>query len=389
MAVVVGADWLKGRTLEELRPYAELGRERNSGYVYGAFGLAKERDIALWMDDSTIREIRTQPDGERLLAFWRCHKGGVQHSFTGSMIRLDGVLASDVACVRGAETMVVERLRKEADWIEIFEEDLELRRAVETGGYSYAFSKVSAGSDIHGMYVRAERGGGLFGNHWALSLADEVALAELQAGFLGESELGAIREELSRFELGREWTNHYSSYNVRKSWTAISLRGYNGWDSIEKPAEMSQKWKREHPELLARKCVDTELAREFPGTVKVVRRLPGPYQRVRFMRLAAGNGELSRHADITDREAGTRVGGIARLHVPITTGEGCMFSVWNARGMRGDMHLREGGLYYLDTRRPHAVVNKAGVVRVHLVVDCIVGAETQRLIGLARDAIRG
>ena len=87
------------------------------------------------------------------------------------------------------------------------------------------------------------------------------------------------------------------------------------------------------------------------------------------MRLEPGGGELSRHADITDRDAGTAAGRISRLHFPILSPDDCRFTVWNHRGFRDSIHLREGRLWYLDQRKSHAVLNSSTGVRVHLVVD--------------------
>lgn len=105
------------------------------------------------------------------------------------------------------------------------------------------------------------------------------------------------------------WVDHYSSYNKRQSWHAVALRSFGGLPTfIEKPAEMSRRYQREHPERLSWPILDTALMDALPGARDVLASLDCTLERVRLMRLTGG-GELSRHADITDRAAGTRVGG--------------------------------------------------------------------------------
>jgi hypothetical protein len=133
--------------------------------------------------------------------------------------------------------------------------------------------------------------------------------------------------------------------------------------------------------MLDAKPADTIAYEKFPATRAVVNRLPGAKDRVRFMRLAPGGGELSRHADITDREAGTKNGAIVRLHIPIITSPLVEFSSWDHRGKHTVMAMQERGLYYLDQRKPHAVANRdEKVERIHLVVDTVANDELRALL---------
>jgi hypothetical protein len=102
------------------------------------------------------------------------------------------------------------------------------------------------------------------------------------------------------------------------------------------------------------------------------------------MRLRAKDGELSRHADITDREAGTANGFVSRLHVPIRTSPAVTFYGWGARGNKLERNLPQGALCYLDQRKPHAVRNTDPTVdRVHLVIDCFANERVRDLIRAA------
>ncbi len=137
---------------------------------------------------------------------------------------------------------------------------------------------------------------------------------------------------------------------------------------------MSKGWKAENPDRLQAPCARTAAWEAFPGAAFALAEFwgtAGSHERVRFMRLGPG-GELSRHADITDRDAGLRDGQIARLHIPVTTHTDCVFEAWSPRGDRQALRMEPGGLYYLDVRKPHRVRNPTDVERVHLVVDAVV-----------------
>src|SRR5258707_1062299 len=117
----------------------------------------------------------------------------------------------------------------------------------------------------------------------------------------------------------------------------------------------------------------------------VVNRIPGQKERVRFMRLAARNGELSRHADVTRGDIGKRHVSVIRLHVPLVTHPDIFFESWGLRGDHKRMHLETGDLYYFDNRKPHRVINRSPVERIHLVVDVY---SSERLEALLCNALR-
>jgi hypothetical protein len=98
------------------------------------------------------------------------------------------------------------------------------------------------------------------------------------------------------------------------------------------------------------------------------------------MRLGARGGELTRHADITDPEAGTADGKVARLHIPLTTDPRCVFRSWGLNGVEQRLHMPERGLSYIDTRKPHAVINPADLERIHLVADAFSSPALRRWI---------
>ena len=79
-----------------------------------------------------------------------------------------------------------------------------------------------------------------------------------------------------------------------------------------------------------------------------------------------------------DKEAGATIGKIARLHIPIQTNPETRFMAWHLNGRQVQEHLDTGSLWYLDTRKPHAVSNQNGAQdRIHLVIDAVVNEALQ------------
>ena len=177
-----------------------------------------------------------------------------------------------------------------------------------------------------------------------------------------------------------EFTNHYSNYNKGKSWSAISLRGYTPeWSFITKPAEMSKKWKEENKDTEF-KLQDTELRKMFPEVEDVLKLLPGKPHRIRFMNLAPGGGELQRHTDQVDPDAGVNDAKLMRFHFPIVTNKDVTFSQWDYKAERVSCHMNVGECWYLDVRKPHQAINSGEDMRTHLVIDIEANDEVRALI---------
>ena len=177
-----------------------------------------------------------------------------------------------------------------------------------------------------------------------------------------------------------EFTNHYSNYNKDKSWSAISLRGYSPeWSFITKPAEMSKKWKEENKDVEF-KLQDTELRKMFPEVEELLRWLPGKPHRIRFMNLSPGGGELQRHTDQVDPDAGVNDLKLMRFHFPIVTNKDVIFNQWDWHAKLVEAHMRVGECWYLDVRKPHRAINGGTDMRTHLVVDVEANDEVRALI---------
>jgi len=180
--------------------------------------------------------------------------------------------------------------------------------------------------------------------------------------------------------MGYEFTNHYSNYNKGKSWSAISLRGYSPeWSFITKPAEMSKKWKAENKDTEF-KLQDTELRKMFPEVEDVLRWLPGKPHRIRFMNLSPAGGELQRHTDQVDPDAGVNDYKLMRFHFPIVTNEKVIFNQWDWQAELVEAHMKVGECWYIDVRKPHRAVNDGTDMRTHLVIDVEANHEVRALI---------
>ena len=107
----------------------------------------------------------------------------------------------------------------------------------------------------------------------------------------------------------------------------------------------------------------------FPEVEDLLKLLPGKPHRIRFMNLAPGGGELQRHTDQVDPDAGVEDYKLMRFHFPIVTNEGEIFNQWNWHGELVEAHMKGGECWYLDVRKPHRAVNDGTEMRTHLVVD--------------------
>lgn len=176
------------------------------------------------------------------------------------------------------------------------------------------------------------------------------------------------------------FTNHYSNYNKKNTWSAISLRGYSpDWRFIEKPDEMNKKW---HKENEGKKFFlqDTELMDYFNhdysdmGGGNIIYSMLNqigidtePY-RIRFMKLRGGEGTLGRHTDQVCSDTGVADGKLMRLHFPIFTNPQVKFKSWYSRNY-DEVVMKVGECWYLDTRKPHEARNGGNKDRIHLVID--------------------
>jgi hypothetical protein len=375
-------EWQRGIPLDLLRSYASIFKARHKDLVFGAFGLTKERDIADALAAKALLWKRG-PDGAPVAAAIAkvLRNAGSFHDFAGRAFEIPRghIKVAAFAChdpEAGAAVLRALLSKGPPVWLENFEEDETARAALRmVPEFRYLATKIAAGSEVKGLYSSADVSAA------PLHAAEAASILPVVHDFASIAERDAMLAEADAFAT---WAQHYSSYNKRHSWTAYALRGFDADDPtfIIKPAEMSQSWKAENPQRMTARPAWTKACAHFPQTMKVVHRiLDGrDADRVRLMRLAP-KGELSRHADITDRDAGLADGRLCRLHLPLRTSPAVIVHGWSKRGHHTSMRFPAGALCYLDQRGPHRVENTDPTLdRVHLVLDVHSDARLRDLI---------
>lgn len=254
-------------------------------------------------------------------------------------------------------------------------EDRNLVRGLKAQKFNVAAVKVSAASELIGLWTQ-----GPSRTYPAHDLATMTELpltvpAKLRTRILGE--IKAIAG----------WKDDDPYYH-KGEWSHVSLRGYKPADPHYgvKPSEMSRNWHKEHPDESKLTKPDwTVLCKRTPGLVELIESVQWweKFDRVRLLRLTTG--QLKRHTDITDREAGTRDGQLCRFHLPLVTDPTVRAVAWDLAGNKYERHWAAWHLYYLDQRKPHAALNPSNVERVHLVVDVVA---TEKVREAVADASR-
>jgi len=376
--------WALGYDLAFLQEIASIFSADFKPHTYGAFGLPKERDIASALKEGNLAWIRAEDGQVAAAAIFRIAKSASKQSdFAQRTISIaSGDLQIKAAAGKPHSLQeLLQRLIAKAGtrpaWLELHAENTEACTVAKTLGFSLAATKVTASSDIKALFLKGDAPQNRLSA--PLPQSDLPALKLLGFG-ASEATINTCLSEINSYQ--PSWEQHYSSYNKRKSWTAIALQGFDPLDPqfIIKPGEMSKAWKQENPHRLTSTCAPTPAAKALPTVWELAHSIPGKLERVRLMRLRASNGELTRHADITDRDAGTANGRIARFHIPLQTAPGCLFSGWELSGNQVQLHFPAGSLFYLDIRKPHAVKNTSQINRIHLVVDVACNAQTRELL---------
>jgi hypothetical protein len=361
----LGPSWARGFAVDGLKEVAQLFKSFDAPFVHGAFGHAKENSIAEWLSTGSLFVT-----ANAAIVCGPVKTGSAVLDFAGRQIgraQAGDYKVRRIAARPGHAGELVplyhEALRAHAYWnvrarlwCEIWQESATSRVFAEALGLRWLGSKIRASSEIVGIW------GAVGGD---TPIYEQGALVRLKLPPLPVAPLLAA---LDRDHTG--WADHYSSYNKRKSWSARTLRGYGGReDFIIKPAEMARAWKTAHRAEMLWKIEDTPLRPLLPEAEPLIAAIPGVKHRIRLMRLAPGGGELTRHADITDPDAGTAYGRLMRIHIPLRTNPSVMFREWLLDGRTIRVHMQAGEAWYLDTRKPHTAKNGGDTERIHLVMD--------------------
>jgi 1-aminocyclopropane-1-carboxylate deaminase/D-cysteine desulfhydrase-like pyridoxal-dependent ACC family enzyme len=359
-----GPDWARGYPIDDLKTIASLFKTAGKGYAHGLGGMVRETQIAEWLDKGELT-IASDDAGQPVAAIL-VHTNQRERrieDFSGDpriLIEPGETELRRAVCLPdgvGALRSLIDGYR--GRWFWLWPEHPVHRALASDLGLERWATQISAASEVKGLY--AQRGNASWPQPEAP--AERATLRRLNKRL----DVRAAAEALGRLT---EWAPHYSGYNKRGTWHALALRGYGGQPGfIEKPAEMSRQWKLEHPAELAFKLEDTPLRAQLPELEPLIKAIPGNKHRIRLMRLAAKQGELSRHADITDPDAGVGAGKTLRIHIPLITNPHVRFEQWNLDGEHLSASMAEGEAWYLDTRKPHTAINAGSTDRVHLVMD--------------------
>lgn len=361
--------WQHGYKLDYLKRLEDKYFARTNALISSPFLQFKKNKIAAALHEQTLKPING-------LGYVNVQTAKVATDIVmyydiviGKKLRGDYVI-TNVVCLPGEERPVGVFLdnaaRSLSTWLFILEEDESQRKIAEYAGFSKVGVKINTFADIIGVYFRDADNSLVPRAHPAIDPYEKYAVQEVDLAVCFA--LDGIQKNLSETQISFE--NHYSNYNKGDAWGAISLRGYSDDPfMIAKPSEMNDKWKAANPEMMNAELRDTPLFEKFPSVRTLMDLIPGNKHRIRFMRLKPGGGELQRHTDQVDPDAGVTHGKLMRLHIPIKTNPDVRFTLWDYNGQPKVVNMKVGECWYLDTRKPHQAGNFGTEERIHLVVD--------------------
>jgi hypothetical protein len=371
--------WQHGWELSDLKTLEHFYAPHNS-HALSVFGKFKKNNIAEALHQGTLRLFEESGSGPAAaMVVERAKVSSNINMFPG--VAIGKKLKGDVTFSRlvGDTTILFNHLQLftiDNCWLITFAGDRQIRSLAETAGFQYVGYKVNSFSEIFSVYFRNSQFNLEPIQHPTIPPADLVGMAKISTWDTSNVRfiLDTIRVICPQF------TNHYSNYNQNNAWGAISLRGYSADPTcILKPAEMNKAWHETHRHDTYY-LQDTPLYQYFDEVRDLLSFLDGDIHRVRFMRLAPGGGELLRHTDQVDPDAGNSIGKLARLHFPLKTNDKVVFSTWDENDTRQEYHYGFGECWVIDTRKPHMAVNGGDQERIHLVVDTIVTPKLERMI---------
>ena len=196
-----------------------------------------------------------------------------------------------------------------------------------------------------------------------------------------ELSIEPIRDDLSNLasyldSMNFQLLTQIAPYKNNNIWTALSLHGYGPNPSdIYKPGFVKS------DKNIGSKLEWTSLANDpvMSPIREIISRLPCQFERIRFMKLAAGKS-LRKHNDNIDQDIESKK--IVRIHIPIRTNSEVVFTMYaNDEDESGEkLNLEVGRFYYLDVTKPHSVSNNSSEDRYHLVVDCYMNEELKAIL---------
>jgi hypothetical protein len=376
-------NWQHGYELDYLLEL-EKYYSRYNGYSCSPFSAVKKNTIASGLHENTLKIY--ERSNERLVMIdSKISRAGSPITMYGN-IRLGVKQKGDrtitkMTWVGGKEKLATEILTTfhEPCWLYVWAEDKNANQIAKDAGFSWVGTKVTTFAELYAIYFReALHTNALFDEPRQHPTRMDVEDCSLEKTNLEKNDMDEIIKAVKKIDT--EYTNHYSNYNKKNSWGALSLRGYTDDPAfITKPVEMSNKWQLEHIDENF-SMQDTELRTKLFQAEKVLELFPGKLHRVRLMKLAPNGGELERHTDQVDPDSGVQNGKVMRFHFPLITNDGVVFTMWGVDGKPKSANMKVGECWYLDTRKPHQAINNGDTDRIHLVVDVEANDEVRGLI---------
>ena len=356
-------DWQKGYTKTQLSSWEDKFSSFNSGCI-SPFMPVRTRSLAQDLSDGFIKEIDGVCFREKKVTKPKAIKIYTKHSDVLSVAEKGDTYIDRVSIVGDNwESSFKKYLKnkKSSLWVVLLERDEKLKALLTKIGLKRIGANFNSFGDSLAIF-HLDNGEDLFftKEHKFVSNVERAVASHFSEK---KYDVSGVQKRIKELE----FSNHYSNYNTG-GWSALSLRGYlSDPNFIIKPSEMKEKWHLQHQDkdfFLQ----DTEL-RALLDVEDMLSDLcsdPTRFHRIRIMKLGA-NSIIERHTDQVDPDIGVKVGTLPRFHIPIITNEDCKFQVWGLNGMR-EFHMEQGSLWYLDTRKPHRVVN-GDSDRYHLVID--------------------
>jgi hypothetical protein len=366
-------DWQHGHDLDYLKQLEVLYADYNK-FADSPFAEYKKNNIA---EDLHNGHLTIDDDGSYVIT--KVSKSSpitmYQNVTIGTKVPGDYVITK----LRGTDDYIEDVCEQVEGnvWLYVWAEDKHIRKIAQYY-FDYVGSKITTFGEIYAIYFKNSKNVLVPRTHPYLDPVENIFIKQLTID-VDSDIIKKIKVKLENLNI--KFQNHYSNYNKKKSWSAISLRGYTpDIMRIEKPIEMSKKWKEEHKDEEFY-LQDTYLRNEFPEVDELLKFLGNAeLHRIRFMQLVPGGGELTRHTDQVDPDSGCNIGNISRLHFPIQTNEKVKFGVWGPTGLKKEVNMKVGECWVLDTRKPHTVINEGDQNRIHLVVDVKTTPELKELI---------
>ena len=349
-------DWQRGFELQYLKNLEQKYVDYNA-YTLSPFAKYKKNNIAESLHKGTFVNLG---DAMMEVSISKSASDITMHGSTVIAKKLKGdvtigKLVGNLSTLKSQ----IEMLNGTSFWLYVWAENADHCKLAEDLRFCYVGPKITTYGEIYAIYYR--------GTPRQFPKVDHAEYLSIkQIGTVSMNLIKSIREKL---EMLPEFTNHYSNYNKDKSWSALSLRGYTEDPSfITKPIEMSKSWQEDYKDTNFQ-LQDTPLYKLFPEIKQYCSTLGNQIHRVRFMKLKPGGGELERHTDQVDPDSGGSLNKLARIHLPIRTNPDVIFTVWDTKGAPQKVHMAEGDVWFLDTRKAHQAINGGNEERIHLVID--------------------